>query len=148
MKRLLILLLLIPFLLAMDYSNTNIPIKTSGTISSTAGKVIMSFCLYGVADDMDGIQKQFPRAMILTKVTMKCEDGTNVVGRLYEVDGDGDPADKVGIESSDWTVTTTETQDTSFNNATLDAGDYLRWDTTSHSGTVTMFCVTVEGYET
>jgi len=37
---------------------------------------------------------------------------------------------------------------TSFDNSTLDAGDYLSWDTTSVSGSVITFSITVEGYET
>jgi len=117
-------------------------------MTSTTPKIIAAFCLYEVAAEMDGVALQFERAMTITKVIMKCTAGTNVVGRLYEVDGDGDPADKVGIETSDWTVTTTETEDSSFNNATLDAGDYLWWETTSVSGSVTMFICTVYGYET
>ena len=130
-----------------DISDFAQPTEVPG-MTATKVKIIFAFCLYTVADGMDGVAIQFPRAMTITKVTMKCKDGTNVVGRLYEVDGDGDPADKVGIESADWTVTTTETEDASFNNATLDAGDYLWWETTSVSGIVTMFTCTVEGYET
>ncbi|MCG2725649.1 MAG: hypothetical protein L6420_05230 [Elusimicrobia bacterium] len=110
-------------------------------------KVLMSFNLYLPDAAMDGIAIQLPKAATITRVTMKCNGGTNVIGRLYEVDGDGDPLDKVGIETVDWTVTTTETEDTAFNNAALDAGDYLWWETTSVSGGVTMFTVTVEGTE-
>lgn len=123
--------------------DTEVPGMTSTTV-----KVIFCFNLHDPDDTMDNIKKQFPRAMTITKVTMKCDGGTNVIGRLYEVDGDGDPADQVGIETSDWTVTTTETEDSSFNNATLDAGDYLSWDTTSVSGSAVNFVITVEGYET
>ena len=96
---------------------------------------------------MDGVAMQFPNAITITKVTMKCKDGTNVVGRLYEVDGDGDPVDKVGVVDADWTVTTTESEITSFTNASFDAGDYIWWETASVSGTVLMFHCTVEGHE-
>lgn len=115
-----------------------------------AGKnrVVFSFSILAPASTSDSIMKQLPRATTITKVTLKCTGGTNVVGRLYEVDGDGDQGDQVGVETGDWTVTTTETEDTSFNNATFDAGDYIAWDTTSVSGSVTTFNVTVEGYET
>ena len=111
-------------------------------------RVIFCFNLHDPDDTMDNIKKQFPYAMTITKVSMKCDGGTSVVGRLYEVDGDGDPTDQVGIETSDWTVTTSETEDESFNNNDLDAGDYLSWDTTSVSGAVTNFSITVEGHET
>lgn len=122
---------------------TEVPGMTSTTV-----KPVFAFCLYDVAAEMDGVAFQFPRAITITKVIMKCTAGTNVVGRLYEVDGDGDPGDKVGVEVGDWTVTTTETEDSSFNNATFDAGDYIWWETTSVAGSVTMFICTVYGYET
>jgi hypothetical protein len=117
-------------------------------MTSTTPKIIFAFNIHDIDDGMDDIAVQFPRAMTISKVTAMCIGGTNVVGRLYEVDGDGDDTDAVGVETTDWTFTTTETEDTSFNNAALDAGDYLQWDTTSVSGSVTNFRLTVEGYET
>ena len=89
----------------------------------------------------------FTRATTITKVTAYVTGGTNVVGRLYEVDVDGNDADAVGVETTDWTFTAGETEDSSFNNATFDAGDYIQWDTTSVSGSVTGFMIKVEGYE-
>ena len=109
--------------------------------------VVYCFSILSPSNASDNIKKQVIRPITITKVSMKCDGGTNVVGRLYEVDGDGDPSDQVGIENSDWTVTTTETEDTSFANAGIDAGDYLSWDTTSVSGAVGTFTITVEGYE-
>jgi len=117
-------------------------------MTSTTPKIIFAFAIHDIDDGMDDIAIQFPRAMTITKVTAMCIAGTNVIGRLYEVDGDGVDGDAVGVEVGDWTFTTTETEDSSFNNATLDAGDYLQWDTTSVSGSVTTFRLTVEGYET
>jgi hypothetical protein len=145
MKRLTIFLLLIGLLIitAVYYS-----IAAEGDPILSKSRVIYAFNLHDPDDTMDNIKKQFPLAMTITKVTMKIDGGTNLIGRLYEVDGDGDPVDQVGIETGDWTVTTTETEDTSFNNATLDAGDYLSWDTTSVSGSVVNFVITVEGRET
>ena len=117
-------------------------------MTSTTPEIIYAFNIHDIDAGYDDIALQFPRAMTITKVTAMCIGGTNVIGRLYEVDGDGDDSDAVGVEVGDWTFTTTETEDSSFNNATLDAGDYLQWDTTSVSGSVTNFRLTVEGYET
>jgi len=109
--------------------------------------IVFAFNLHDPDSGMDDIKIQFPRAVTITKVSAICTAGTNVIGRLYEVDGDGDDSDAVGVETTDWTFTTSETEDTSFNNATFDAGDYIQWDTTSVSGSVTNFAITVEGYE-
>ena len=108
---------------------------------------LFAFNIHDIDTGMDDIKMPFTRAVVITKVTAFVTGGTNVVGRLYEVDGDGDDADAVGVESSDWTFTTGETEDSSFNNATFDAGDYIQWDTTSVSGSVTGFMISVEGYE-
>ena len=119
----------------------------SATVKLPA-RVIFAFNIHDIDDGMDDIKMPFPSAMTITQVTAYVTAGTNVVGRLYEVDGDGDDGDAVGVEASDWTFTTGETEDTSFNNATFDAGDYIQWDTTSVSGSVTGFSLTVWGYET
>lgn len=110
-------------------------------------QILFSLCIASPADTHDKIKQKMPRAGTITAVYAKCEGGTNVVGRLYEVDADGDDSDKVGIDSSDWTITTSQFSDTSFSNPDYDAGDWLQWDTTSVSGSVTSFCLTVWGYE-
>ncbi len=110
-------------------------------------KRLAAFNLHDPDDTMDNVKVKFVRAVTITQVSMKCDGGTNVVGRLYEVDSDGDPADQAGIENADWTVTTSATDDTSFANAALNAGDWLSWDTTSVSGAVVNFTCTVWGYE-
>ena len=133
--------------LLSDVSDFTQPAEVPG-MTSTTPELIFAFNIHDIDDGMDDIAVPYPRAMTITKVTAMCIGGTNVVGRLYEVDGDGDDSDAVGIEASDWTFTTTETEDSSFNNATLDAGDYLQWDTTSVSGSVTNFRIAVYGYET
>lgn len=114
-----------------------------------AAKINTVFCfnIHDIDSGMDDIKMPFTRATTITKVTAFVTAGTNVVGRLYEVDGDGDDADAVGVEAGDWTFTAGETEDSSFNNATFDAGDYIQWDTTSVSGSVTGFMISVEGYE-
>jgi len=114
-----------------------------------AAKTNTVFCfnIHDIDSGMDDIKMPFTRATTITKVTVFVTAGTNVVGRLYEVDGDGDDADAVGVEEADWTFTTGETEDSSFFNATFDAGDYIQWDTTSVSGSVTGFMISVEGYE-
>lgn len=121
-----------------------------GAVSVVVAKKIVpvfELCIANPTSSHTKIKKKLPRAVVLTAVHAKCEGGTNVVGRLYEVDPDGDDSDKVGIDSADWTITTTAFSDTSFTNASLDANDWLQWDTTSVSGSVTSFCVNAWGYE-
>lgn len=116
-------------------------------VIAAKNNTVFCFNIHDIDSGMDDIKMPFPRAVTITKVTAFVTGGTNVVGRLYEVDGDGDDSDAVGVESSDWTFTTGETEDSSFNNATFDAGDYIQWDTTSVSGSVAGFMISVEGYE-
>jgi len=86
-----------------------------------------------------------PRAITITKVAAICTGGTNVVGQLQEYDPNGTGG--VDVDAADWTITTTELEDTSFTNATIDAGDWVGWKTTSVSGTVKYFSITFEYYE-
>ncbi len=88
---------------------------------------------------------QTPRAITITSISAICIAGTNVIGQLQEYAGDGTtPAD---VDSSDWTVTTAEYNDTALTNGTIDAGDWLGWKTASVSGSVTSFSITFEYYE-
>lgn len=130
-----------------DVSDFSQPTEIPG-MTSTTPDIVFAFNIHDIDDTMDDIKLPFIRATTITKVIVFVTAGTNVVGRLYEVDGDGDDADAVGVEESDWTFTVGETEDSSFNNATFDAGDYIQWDTTSVSGSVTGFMICVYGYET
>ena len=134
--------------------SVNIGIASTGlsdtaTIRRTTDpKVIYSFSAVSPDVNMVDIKISFPEAMTVTRVRAICVGGTNVVGRLYEVDSDGDDSDKAGIDSADWTIGTTLYNDTSFTNPTLDADDWMQWDVTSVTGTVTNFSITVYGYKT
>jgi hypothetical protein len=88
---------------------------------------------------------QTPRAITIIGVSAICIDGTNVIGCLDEWTASASAVD--GPVDSDWTITTSEYTDASFSNATLDAGDWLGWHTTSVSGSVSFFCITVDYYE-
>lgn len=106
---------------------------------------VRSFVIPSPATGSDFAFWQSKRAIVLTSVTAICSGGTNVVGQLQEYDGSAaNPADV----DSDWTVTTSEFNDTSYSNATIDAGDWVGWKTTSVSGSVTFLSITFEYYET
>jgi len=83
-----------------------------------------------------------PNAITLIACNGVCISGTNVVGCLMEYDNDA--ANPVVCNSSDWTFTTGEERTTSLSNASIDAGDYLGWKTTSVSGDVDFVTITIE----
>lgn len=109
---------------------------------------LFSFNIQAPHATCDSVKIKMRAGGIITQVSSKIEGGTNVVGRIYEVDSDGDQSDQAGIDSADWTVTTTATDDVSFTNPQYDANDWLAWDTTSVSGSVNQLNVTVWGYDT
>jgi hypothetical protein len=116
---------------------------TAFTLQGKTKSIAFSFKNIEAADDFPFWR--IPRGITLTKISAKCKDGTNVVGQLQEYDGYG--LNPVNTMTTDLTVTTTQNESTSFSNAVLDAGDWLGWLTTSVSGTVTIFSLTVEYYE-
>lgn len=91
------------------------------------------------ADDMPLIRVD--RVVTLTKVAYLCIGGTNWVGQLQECDANG--INGVDVHSSDVTATagTTNVQ-TTFSNASIDAGDWIGLKTTSVSGSPTRLHVT------
>jgi parallel beta helix pectate lyase-like protein len=99
-----------------------------------------------IDDTYDYPFRMFRKAITLIKVSGVCVGGTNVVGCLMEYDADG--ANPVTCESDgDWTFTTGEeeiTTGTDLDNPSIDANDYLGWKTTSVSGSVGFFILTVE----
>ncbi len=104
--------------------------------------VTRSFVISAIDDTYD-----FPFWMTIDAITIiaangVCIGGTNVIGVLMEYDNDA--ANPVVCNSSDWTFTTGEERTTSLSNASIDAGDYLGWRTTSVSGTVDFFTLTFE----
>jgi hypothetical protein len=91
------------------------------------------------ADDLPLIRVD--AASTLVKVVYAITGGTNWVGQLQEAD-DAQGTSASDTQASDSTVTGTTTV-TSFSNASLDAGDYIRVKTTSVSGSVTWLHITV-----
>lgn len=83
-----------------------------------------------------------PTAITITAVHCVQVGGTNVIGILTECDADGlNPA---VIDTTDITVLATNVNKTSFTNPSIDAGDYVGWNTTSVSGNVTKLIITFE----
>lgn len=116
-------------------------------LSSGTPAILFTLNVKDIDDAVDDVKKKFPRGVTITAVYAICTAGTNVIGTLSEVDSDGIDSDAVVIDSA-WTITTTQFSDTSFTNAAIDANDWLQWDTTSVSGSVTNFTLVVWGYET
>jgi len=69
-----------------------------GGSGADPNKVLRAFNIQGPSAASDNIKRPFLQAVTITKVVLKCDGATltNVVGRLYEVDGDGNPIDQVG----------------------------------------------------
>lgn len=66
--------------------------------------------------------------------------GTNLVGSLTECDANG--LNPVAVDSTDMTITTSNTSKTSFTNPSIDSGDWIGWKNTSVSGAVGRLMVT------
>ena len=102
----------------------------------------ISFTISLIDDTWDWGFRMFPKAITIIAASGICFGGTNVIGCLMEYDNDG--ANPAVCNSSDWTFTTGEERTTSLSNASIDAGDYLGWKTTSVSGVVDKFTLTIE----
>lgn len=101
----------------------------------------MSFSISAIDDTWDWPFQMRLKAITVVRVSGVCISGTNVVGVLMEYDNDA--ANPAVMNSSDWTFTTGEESFTSFSNASIDDGDYIGWKTTSVSGDVDFFTLTI-----
>lgn len=117
----------------------------TNTVSLATKIKTRSFVIGSPATGSDFVFWQPKYGIVITAVSAICSGGTNVVGQLQEYNSTaGSPAD---VDSADWTITTSEYTDSSFTNATIDAGDWVGWKTTSVSATVNFLSVTFEYYE-
>jgi len=104
-----------------------------------------SFTIANIDNTFDFKLWKTPVAITIDSVFGQCSDGTNVVGALDEYDWDY--TDLVAIVNADWTFTTTYQAIGSFTNAGIAAKNHLRWHTTSVSGAVTFFDITIWFHE-
>lgn len=125
--------------------NGNINAPSMNAVYDQINNKSRSFVIKGITSSDDFVFWESPRAITITKVAAICTGGTNVIGQLQEYTATAGGA--TDVNTGDWTVTTTEFESTSFTNATLDAGDWLGFKTTSVSGTVSFFSLTFEYYE-
>ena len=102
----------------------------------------MSFIITNPTTASDGPVWRCPVAITIVGLHGVEIGGTNLVGMLTECDANG--ANPVVINSSDMTILTTNVNMTSFSNPSIDAGDYIGWNTTSVSGAVTQCIITFE----
>lgn len=165
MKKLLFLLLLIPSL-SFAASGTDPDVTTAGRMSLDTNdhlargydgaaqysygekiRILFGLTMLDPSSSSDDIKIKAPYNWVITAVHGHCIGGTNVTGGLYEVDSDGDDTDAVQIDSGDYTFLTGASADTTIStNATIDANDWLQWDTTSVSESVSVFNLVVWGY--
>ena len=84
-----------------------------------------------------------PYAITMRRIDVLCQGGTNIVGGLDECDGNG--LNPVAVDSDiTGTLMTNVKDDGALTNPGLDAGDYLKWHTTSTSGNVSVSTVTFQ----
>lgn len=102
-----------------------------------------SFVLTNPTSSTNGPIWRAPYAITIIAVHALCVDGTNIVGQLWEYNGNGTSSSTCG---TDLTATQSggNVDSTTFTNPGIALGNYLGWKTTSVSGPVTKVIVTYE----
>jgi len=100
----------------------------------------------GATSASDHLIERFPWAITIAAAHVMQLGATNVVGHFDECDANG--ANCAGIDgATDITAEATNANDDgSLSNSSIDAGDYIRWHTTSVSGTNTEVIVCFDYY--
>jgi hypothetical protein len=107
----------------------------------------ITFQVRDIDDTWDWPFWQPDNTIYVVGIVAYCQGGTNVVGQLQEYNSSR--ASPVDIEGSDYTITTT-TFDRPYilkREQKIEADNWLGWKTTSVSGAVDFFYITVKYYE-
>ena len=120
----------------------------NGTVSMGAKKLYpdfaKSFHITNATATADRALWRVPYNATITAVHGVLSSGTYMLGMLTECDANG--ANCVVCDDSDMNITTTNTNDDgTLSNPSIDAGDWIGWNTTSVSGTINV-SISFEGY--
>lgn len=106
---------------------------------------VKSFAFKNIAAADDFKLWKTPVAITIDSIFGQCDGGTNVIGALDEYDWNN--TGLVAVVNSDWTFTTAYQAIGSFSNAGIAARNHLKWHTTSVSGSVDYFDLTIWFHE-
>jgi hypothetical protein len=116
---------------------------TYEVFTSDVAKFSKCFTAMGVDDTFDFAIEKFPYAVTITNIKVYQDGATNVIGGLDECTGTNGVCSSTTAVDSDITGTdgAEVADDGSLSNPGIAAGNYIRWHTTSVSGTNTRMTV-------
>jgi len=102
--------------------------------------------IYNITTFSDTLMWQPPKAIILKKVSIVVLGGANISGMIEECNSIGNAC--AGVNASVWTIETGTCQNiTVFTDGAIDAGDWIKWNTTAVNGTPTNVIINVNYQE-
>jgi hypothetical protein len=122
-------------------SVSGVPTYLIVTFDYTASKQSKSFAITNPTAVATPVWRA-PNDCTITAVHGICFGGTNVVGSLWEFNGNG--ASGSAINTANMTITTSNTDDTTLVNANIASGNYVGFSVTSVSGAVSQVLISFE----
>lgn len=117
------------------HTHTSLSVKQyNQTISKT---------IYNITNSTDFLMWQTPIAITVNKITGYCDGGTNTTIIIEECSATGTTC--AGINATGWIfANVTEGEIINFSDAAIDAGDWIKWNTTSQLGNPTFFTINID----